>query len=275
MDDLSKFFPSVWQTPFQRSLATFEAYLKGDQAARYFEKDFIEGLLSEQKRQVEKFQKAFSLSLLLAVALAFFDRLTSLNFDYQGVKFAELRSFEPLILAFMSLSFMASIFAAMDMLICGQLVRRIFNSAGIFSASLFFANKFSDELWLDGLTPRYFGAMSGSAHKSAFVLVGLLMFLIVALLVSIPAVVCLVKTWEAYFVVPRFTMDWWLYLLSVGITVYAVMCFLTVFVVRFRFKNGFLEEGRPVSDAVNKEKLETLMAVQAADAASRGHKNKP
>ncbi|THV17402.1 hypothetical protein [Rhizobium rhizophilum] len=250
----------------ERSALTFQSYLNGDFGRRFYTDEFLSGICKTRYEIHMAVGKAAGFLGASSLALAYFDLLPQKLTIFSN-QIAVSQSMVPILNVFAAAAFLNFVMKFIEGLLIDRYISRIGQNIDIYSFDLFLLDKSPVNIWVDPLTPRYFGDRSGLAHKGVLPALGLLMailyigiaILIVALIVGTAAKVILGDASELSAKLISAAA-----IMLIALSILIVMAFS----VKFKFHDARFDEYTLEPTKAFKKELEGEMGAQPVDAES-------
>lgn len=248
----------------ERSALTFQSYLNGEFGKRFYSEEFLTGICRTRFEMQVAMGKAASFLMLSSLALAYFDLLPA-KITILSTEIAVSRSMIPILNVFASAALLNLVMKFIEAMLIDRYIARIGQNIKIYSFDLFLLDKNPVNIWVDPLTPRYFGERSGLGHKGVLPILGLIMLLLYAGIIFL--VVALISK-TSYSVIVNEASEPSAILMSVGALLFVVLSLVLAlaFSVKFKFYDAHFDEYTMEPTEAFKKELEEKMGAEPIEA---------
>lgn len=201
--------------------------------------------------------------MLSSLALAYFDLLPA-KVTILSNEIAVSRSMIPILNVFASAGLFVLVTKFIDGLLIDRYIARIGQNIDIWSFDLFLLDKNPVNIWVDPLTPRYFGERSGFGHKGVLPLLGIVMLVLYAGILLL-VIALILKT--SYGILSADKPELSASFMAIAAILFVVLSVLVAlaFSIKFRFYDAHFDETSMEPTDAFKRELEEQMGAEPTE----------
>lgn len=189
---------------------------------------------------------------ICALLISYFSFIpTEINISDNRIPISE--AFKPIINLVLSANILNLVIRFIDSLIIDRLINEIGNNISIYSLNLFLLDKGAFNLWVEPLTPKFFGDISGASHKLPLFILNIIYLILFSLIMSIVFILNIKISFDYICSASSFA-EYFLPVLSLLVTLQAIVI-ISSFLFKYSFREAEFDEGNLEPTEHFKEKM--------------------